>query len=116
MRIIQIVAVPEIETWSDGRGCEHPGVIQTTEPLLYGLGDDGKLYVWGKRSFFRPFDEKQDDITDKRTDGLVRYYKHGWREVVNELAEPDKCHKCGKSDVGLTENDEGKFTCDDCWE
>lgn len=28
----------------------------------------------------------------------------------------DECHKCGRDDVGLTENDDGELTCDECYD
>ncbi len=28
----------------------------------------------------------------------------------------NKCTKCGRDYVGVTENDNGELLCDDCWE
>ncbi len=36
-------------------------------------------------------------------------------EMPHKQGATDKCYICKRDDVGLTENDNGKLTCDDCW-
>lgn len=82
MKIIQIVSYAEFECWS-----ETPGMVQSNGDVVYGLGDNGKLYKWALKRIPlkepRVYIDEEDGIEKKDTHVLLR----GWVEEVDEIAK-----------------------------
>lgn len=81
MKIIQIISTPEIET------SEYSSSISTVGEVIYGLSDEGKLYIWGNSRIELATPQKYIDDEDGLEKTQTHEIRTGWKLMKDEINE-----------------------------
>jgi hypothetical protein len=83
--------------------------------LYYHKTDGGAEYLMN--TFIERPDGNKEGIINDETRYIVRIDGDITKDAELTIrAIEAKCAKCYRTDVGLTENDNGLLLCDNCWE
>lgn len=81
MKIVQIAPVVEYR-WSGSEDHGTHRIDPNEEATVYGLGDDGKLYVWAVLKSTRVEHKTEEELEAHDYDKYHYEKEYGWKEVA----------------------------------